>query len=369
MKFRAYAAVVLKKVVPVILGLVVLVGVIGVLAGVFVKKIQPGPTLVPASGESVGSNDTYEVREIVKTYVEESVGTLKASSRTEISSRVQAVITRMAVRAGDAVEADDVLVELDRAALERQLSQLKQSEAATEAALTQAADTRARYTKLHESQVITDAEFEQAVSTFNQAQAKRNQAQEAVAESEILLSYTIIKAPKPGLIVDRLAEEGDLARPGYPLLALYDPTSLRLEVPVSERLAARLKVGDELEVYIDSIERAFSATVDEKVPQALAASRSFLVKVKLPPSEDIFEGMFGRLRIPAGDRPHLCLHNGAIQRIGQLEFVDVVDPDDGSPQRRLIKTGRPGDANHVEVLSGLDKGDLVVLHKSAPRVD
>ena len=369
MKFRAYAAVVLKKVVPVILGLVVLVGVIGVLAGVFVKKIQPGPTLVPASGESVGSNDTYEVREIVKTYVEESVGTLKASSRTEISSRVQAVITRMAVRAGDAVEADDVLVELDRAALERQLSQLKQSEAATEAALTQAADTRARYTKLHESQVITDAEFEQAVSTFNQAQAKRNQAQEAVAESEILLSYTIIKAPKPGLIVDRLAEEGDLARPGYPLLALYDPTSLRLEVPVSERLAARLKVGDELEVYIDSIERAFSATVDEKVPQALAASRSFLVKVKLPPSEDIFEGMFGRLRIPAGDRPHLCLHKAAIQRIGQLEFVDVVAPDDGSPQRRLIKTGRPGDANHVEVLSGLDKGDLVVLHKSAPRVD
>ena len=364
MKFKARAAVVLKKVVPVIVGLAVLVGVIGVLAGVFVKKIQPGPTSAPASGESVGASDTYEVREIIKTYVEESVGTLKASSRTEISSRVQAVITRMAVRAGDAVEAGDVLVELDRAALERQLSQLKQSLAAAEAALTQAADTQARYTKLHKSQVIVDAEFEQAVSAFNQAQAKRNQAQEAVAESEILLSYTIIKAPKPGLIVDRLAEEGDLARPGYPLLALYDPTSLRLEVPVSERLAARLKVGDELDVYIDSIDREFAATLDEKVPQALAASRSFLVKVKLPPSDDLFEGMFGRLRIPAGDRPHLCLHKATIQRIGQLEFVDVVDPADGSTQRRLIKTGRPGDANHVEVLSGLGVGEKVVLHKS-----
>lgn len=363
MKFIARAAVVLKKVVPVILGLVVLVGVIGVLAGVFVKKIQPGPTSAPASGESVTASDTYVVREIVKTYIEESVGTLKAASRTEISSRVQAIITRMAVRAGDAVEAGDVLVELDRAALERQLSQLKQSLAAVEAALTQAADTHARFTKLHNSQVIADAEFEQAVSALNQARAKRNQALEAVAESEILLSYTIIKAPKPGLIVDRLAEEGDLARPGYPLLALYDPTSLRLEVPVSERLAARLKVGDELDVHIDSIDRTFPATLDEKVPQALAASRSFLVKVKLPPSDDIFEGMFGRLRIPAGDRPHLCLHKAAIQRIGQLEFVDVVDPADGSPQRRLIKTGRPGDANHIEVLSGLDVGEKVVLHK------
>ena len=369
MKFKSRAVVVLKKVVSVTVGLAVLVGVIGVLAGVFVKKIQPGPTSVPVSGESVGANDTYVVREIVKTYVEESVGTVKAASRTEISSRVQAVITRMAIRAGDAVEAGDVLVDLDRAALERQLSQLQQSLVAAEAALAQAADIRDRYAKLHESKAIADAEVERAISAFNQAQAKRNQAQEAVAESEILLSYTTIKAPKPGLIVDRLAEEGDLARPGYPLLALYDPTSLRLEVPVSERLAARLKVGDKLEVYIDSIDATFSATVDEKVPQALAASRSFLVKVKLPPSEDIFEGMFGRLRIPAGDRPHLCLHNGAIQRIGQLEFVDVVDPADGSPQRRLIKTGRQGDADHVEVLSGLDVGEKVVLLKSAPRVD
>ena len=369
MRFKAYAVVLLKKVVPVIVGLAVLVGVIIVLAGIFDEKIQPGRTAVSTPEESTEAPDTYEVREIIKTYIEESVGTLKAASRTEISSRVQAVIDRIAVRAGDEVEVNDVLVELDRAALESQLSQLKQALAAAEAALTQAADVRTRLTKLHKSKVIADAEFERTVSAFNQAQAKRNQALEAVAESEILLSYTIIKAPKPGLIVDRLAEEGDLARPGYPLLALYDPTSLRLEVPVSERLAARLKVGDELDVYIDSIDREFAATLDEKVPQALAASRSFLVKVKLPPSEDIFEGMFGRLRIPAGDRPHLCLHKAAIQRIGQLEFVDVLNSDDGSPQRRLIKTGRPGDANHVEVLSGLDVGERVVLHRSTPRVD
>lgn len=369
MRFKAYAVVLLKKVIPVIVGLAVLVGVIIVLAGIFDEKIQPGRTAVSTPEESTEAPDTYEVREIIKTYIEESVGTLKAASRTEISSRVQAVIDRIAVRAGDEVEVNDVLVELDRAALESQLSQLKQALAAAEAALTQAADTRTRYTELHKTKVIVDAEFERAVSAFNQAQAKRNQALEAVAESEILLSYTVIRTPKPGLIVDRLAEEGDLARPGYPLLTLYDPTSLRLEVPVSERLAARLKVGDKLDVYIDSIDREFPATVDEKVPQALAASRSFLVKVKLPLSDEIFEGMFGRLRIPAGDRPHICLHKAAIQRIGQLEFVDVLDSDDGSPQRRLIKTGRPGDANHVEVLSGLDVGERVVLHRSAPRVD
>lgn len=366
MKVKAHTAVLLKKVVPVVVGFLVLVGVIGVLAGVFVRKIQPGPTAPTSSGKPSATDETYVVREIVQTYLEESVGTLKAASRTEISSRVQAIILRIAVRAGDAVETGDVLLELDRAALERQSSQLKQSLAAAEAALKEASDKHGRYAGLHKDGVITAAELEEAVSGLDQAQARRNQAEEALAESDILLSYTTIKAPKPGLIVDRLAEEGDLARPGYPLLALYDPTSLRLEVPVSERLATRLSVGDELEVYIDSLDRAFRATVDEKVPQALAASRSFLVKVKLPPSEDLFEGMFGRLRIPAGERPHLCLHTAAVQRIGQLEFVDVVAPDSGSTQRRMIKTGRPGDANHVEVLSGLRVGEKVVLHRAAP---
>ena len=66
------------------------------------------------------------------------------------------------------------------------------------------------------------------------------------------------------------------------------------------------------------------ALIDEIVPQAEAASRSFLVKVRLPRSEDMFEGMFGRLKIPAGTRRFLCLSTDAIERVGQLEMVDVV---------------------------------------------
>ena len=65
MRFRAYAVVLLKKVIPVIVGLAVLVGVIIVLAGVFDEKIQPGRTAVSAPEESTEAPDTYEVREII----------------------------------------------------------------------------------------------------------------------------------------------------------------------------------------------------------------------------------------------------------------------------------------------------------------
>ncbi|GAG01546.1 unnamed protein product, partial [marine sediment metagenome] len=149
-----------------------------------------------------------------------------------------------------------------------------------------------------------------------------------------------------------------------PLLILYDPTSLRLEVPVMENLAVNLKRGDELVVQIDALDnRQIKAVIDEIVPQAEAASRSFLVKVRLPLSEDLFEGMFGRLKIPVGKRRHLCLHTAAIQTIGQLQLVDVVGPD-GTLERRFIKVGRYGDPDHREVLSGLKAGERVLVRSS-----
>ena len=50
----------------------------------------------------------------------------------------------------------------------------------------------------------------------------------------------------------------------------------------------------------------------------------------------------------------------AIETIGQLEFVEVVDAD-GRLLRRLITTGGTAEAGRVEVLSGLAEGERVAL--------
>ena len=73
--------------------------------------------------------------------------------------------------------------------------------------------------------------------------------------------------------------------------------------------------------------------------------------------------MCGRLLIPAGTRRHLCLATAAIQRVGQLELVDVVHSD-GTLERRFIKTGRLGFPGRIEVLSGLKADERVRLRPS-----
>jgi len=366
------AARVVKIGVPLVTGLAFLGGLVLVIlwmSGVFTEKIEAGQVDVArrkATPDELAR--VYEVEERVKPYIEEAVGTLRAASRTEVSARVMAPIEEITVRAGSVVRRGDVLVRLDRRDLETQLSQVQASLVAAQAALTNAKNDYARTREAYEKSVRTRESLDKAIEAYRVAQAKLNHAEQALAEARVKLSYTTIAAPRDGVVVDRLAEEGDMAQPGVPLLVLYDPTSLRLEVPVMENLAVNLHVGDELDVRIDALGRTVRATVDEKVPQAEAASRSFLVKARMPRLEGMYEGMFGRLMIPAGRRRHLCLHTGAIETVGQLEFVDVVLPDD-TVERRLIKTGRAGYANHVEVLSGLKAGERVVLKQPRKAVE
>ena len=358
---RAVAAVVLKTVLPLVVGLAVLVLVIAWLAGVFEEKITAAVHDLrgrQATPEEI--DNAYTVQERFKYYVEEVVGTLKAAERTEISARILAPIKEIKVRARTFVKKGDPLVVLDSRVLEDRVSQAENVVAANQAAWKRADGDYRRVATLYQKKVTSRADYDQATEAVNVARANFERAQKALSEARVQLSYTTITAPKPGMIVEKLADVGDTARPGEPLLLLYDPSSLRLEVPVMENLAVNLKEGNELDVYIDALNRNVKGRIDEIVPQADAISRSFLVKVTVPQSDDLFENMFGRLKILPGKRRHLCLHTGAIKTVGQLQFVDVIGPDDRK-QLRLIKTGRMGDANHVEVLSGLEKGERVVM--------
>ena len=82
--------------------------------------------------------------------------------------------------------------------------------------------------------------------------------------------------------------------------------------------------------------------------------------MRIPASPRLYAGMFGRVRVPGGERRRLVVDARAIETIGQLEFVQVIDAD-GRSLRRLVTTGRPAEEGRVEVLSGLAEGERVVV--------
>ena len=340
-------------------GLGILIVAIAWLSGMLEQKVPAGWTEHHVARHTTEPTDI--VHEVQKSYIEEAVGTLKASSRTVVSAKILATIDEILVGAGNQVTAGQVLIRLDDKEYQARLDQAKQMLEASIANRQQAERHFERINSLFKQQAASRSDVDMARRDVQVALANESQSKQAVTESEVYLSYSTIIATKNGRVVDRLAEPGDTAQPGAPILVLYDASSLRLEAPVMEQVAFKLRVGDALKVYVDAIDRELDAKIDEIVPQADAPSRSFLVKATLPKSDDLYEGMFGRLRIPLGERRHLCLSDDAVIRVGQLEFVDVVLPD-GRLDRRLIKSGQLGMPGRHEVLSGVQAGERVLLH-------
>lgn len=331
------------------------------MAGVFGAKIGPG--VVAAKMLSAPADAaTAQVEEVTVPVIEEAAGTVQAERKTVVSAQLVAVIREVRVRAGDPVNAGDALVVLDSRELEAKVLEARRaSEAAAAARSRTEADFR-RVKDLRARNIVSQSEFDQAESGFRVADAELERARQALQGAEVGLSYATIKAPVAGRIVDRFADPGDTAMPGRPLLSLYDPTALRIEVPVRESLVGRLKLDQGIQVRLGPEQKTIDGTVDEIVPQAEAGSRTFLVKVGLPKRDGMYTGMFGRVLIPTGERKRLLVPEAAVERIGQLDFANVLDGQ-RNVSRRLITLGPPAPDGRVEVLSGLRAGETVLLRR------
>jgi len=340
-------------------GFVVMLLLIMWMSGFFGHKIAPGfgavavPTAPPEAATVTIAEESVPV-------VEEAAGTVQAERKTGVSARILANIREITVRAGDQVQKGDVLVRLDDRDLQAKALEARRAAEAAEAAQKNRQADYDRAVQLKQQGIISQGEFDQAESGYKVAAAELERAREAVRGADVALSYAEITAPVTGRVVDRYADPGDTAVPGKPILALYDPTALRIEVPVRESLAVGMKPGDALEVRIGVDGPVLRGVVDEIVPQAEAGSRTFLVKVGLPKGENVYTGMFGRLVIPAGQRNRVLVPGGAVQRVGQLTFVTVVGPE-RHVSRRLVTLGPQAGPDHIEVLSGLRPGEVVLL--------
>jgi len=346
-------------------------------------KIKPGTfTDVEKSPFIPVQTIAAEVREVDQIY--EAVGTVRPKSETRIEARVTGQVLDVQVRPGDHVDKGALLVSLDSRQATSRMDQaeqaLKTAEAGREQARHALEATRAgfkqprasynRVQRLFTSQAATAKDLEGVESTFHKAEAGVKGAEEALAvaeagifqaralvnENAISIEYTRILAPEDGIVLQRFVEPGDLALPGRPLVALRTSGALRLEAYVREGLITRMTPGAALQVNIETLGRLVTATVEEIIPYADPNSRTFLVKATIPPVEELYPGMFGRLLIPVGRQRIVTIPWSAVRRVGQLELVRV-KTDDGW-QARHVKTGvRLGD--DVEILSGLDGTETI----------
>lgn len=320
----------------------------------------------------------------------EAVGTVKPRTETKVEAQITARIVDVFVNPGDNVVRGKNLLILDNRQLQARLDQARQGLQSAisrreqvrqgvldaEAAYNQAESSFRRTKSYFEAEAATTHDLEIAETAYlrskarlqqskevqEEAQAGVNQAQKVVEEARIALGYAEIKARAAGEVAKRLVEPGDMAWPGKPLLVLQTRGSLRLEALVREGLIHRIVLDTPLKVVITSIGQTLEGTVEEVVPSADPMTRTFLVKVGLPPQKGLYPGMFGRLMVPSAVRQVVVVPGTAVTRVGQLETVIL--KTNGAWRQVFVKTGRKI-GEKVEILSGLDGGETVALREEA----
>ena len=347
-------------------------------------KIAPGITEQIASNKKDFQNTLVLKKvKIIDTY--EAVGTVRPLTKTSVEAQITAQILRILVTPGTRVKNGDILIHLDARNEQTQLKKAKEglafaknsfkqavkSEDGSRADLNQAKAEFSRTKKLFESGVVASQQVEIDKAAFLKAKAMLERAQEAILaaktnirqaeqiikEAQIILGYSVIKAPATGVIIDRNADPGDIAIPGKPLLVLQTSGSLRLEANVREGMISKIWQGGTFDVSIETIGKIVPSVIEEIVPYADPNTRTFLVKAALPKVPGLYPGMFGRLLIPVNEQEVILIPKEALLIIGQLELVYIKNKD-GNWKSVYIKTGKQfGD--QIEVLAGLTGNEAI----------
>lgn len=218
---------------------------------------------------------------------------------------------------------------------------------------------QAQYKAAEESLNSAQQNVELSKEKINQVELKKQQAQAARGEVEAYLSYTTIRSPFDGVVLEKLSDVGNLAAPGQPLLKVGTNESV-IHAFVSESLAGKIQVGDAAMVEVPAFDKKFSAVVVEVSYDVDPATRKF--QVKLSGGEKFVPGTYVKVAFPVGKEHLLVVPKSALVQRGQLSlvFADV----NGIADMRVVKTGREfGDT--VEIFSGLAEGEKIVVGNAA----
>lgn len=334
--------------------LVVVMVLVGVLAGCGHKAAQHESASAPVSVRVVDVQSGPVAR------VVEAGGSLHGAREAVLAAKVMGSVLEIRKHSGDFVKQGEVLIVLDDREVAGNIGQAEGGLAQAQAAAALAEANYKRYQLLFERGSASQLELDQARFAHESARGAVKQAQSATETAGSYQDYARIPAPFDGRIVDRLAEVGDLAAPGRPLMSIEDARRLRLHVSLSENEMAVATTGDTVQVEVPSLPgRAWKGIVAEVVPAVDPATRTQLVKIDLPEDPALRSGLFARARFFTGDREALRVPRGALVKRGGMDGVFVVS--NGVASFRLLQLAADDSGDAVEVLSGLRAGDRVVL--------
>ena len=275
-----------------------------------------------------------------------AVGSLRSDESVTLRPEVAGRISGIQFQEGQPVAKGAMLVRLDPAVPQAEAQQAR-------ANLVLAKTKWDRAVDLAKSNFISGQAKDEAENNYKVAEASAQLAEAKLAKMDL-------RAPFSGVIGLRSVSVGDYVKEGADLVNLESIDPLKVDFRVPEIYMRQVKVGQPLQVQLDALPgRTFEGKVFAVNPLIDAAGRSVVIRAMVRnPDTSLRPGMFARVRLITRDaQDALVLPEQALVPQGDQQFVYRIL--DGKAVRTKVDVGQRRDSK-VEILTGVDKGDMVV---------
>ncbi|QJQ94947.1 MULTISPECIES: efflux RND transporter periplasmic adaptor subunit [Halomonadaceae] len=280
----------------------------------------------------------------------EALGTLRADESVTLSSTLTEIVSELNFNDGEEVEAGQLLVRLEDSEAQAQLR-------AAQALRDERRNTLDRSAQLQSRNLAPRADVEDNQARLRQVEAEIEAIQARLAAHRI-------RAPFDGVVGFRNISPGALVTPGMELLTLDKLDVVKLDFRVPEVHLAALYSG----LRLTATSAAFPDAIFEGVIESVGSridpvSRSVSVRAELAnPDQHLRPGMLMEVILQRRPRQTVVVPESVIIPSGERQHVLVIDEtDEHRIARREVRIGERR-AGQVEIVEGLESGELVVSH-------
>lgn len=280
----------------------------------------------------------------------------------EISPKFSGRMDRLYVDEGDVVSAGQVLAQMDTAEL---ASQVYQAEGALYSAQADQQDAIADYernAKLYEQGAVSKKAYESSRFKQDNTAGSYSAAQGGLKVLQERLDSATIRSPRTGIVTRRFLHEGYYVNSGTPIISVADTTELLAVADVGEGHIGAIYLGAPVDIRVAAYgDEIFRGKITRISPVAQLPARTFRVEINIPNQDQRLKGgMFATITIHGQIRKGaLVIPQTAIVMREDQKTVYIIDQND-VVQQKLLEVGSINDGM-VEVLSGLDEGDRIVI--------
>jgi RND family efflux transporter MFP subunit len=271
-------------------------------------------------------------------------------------------LAKLLVAEGDPVKAGQELAEIEGGPVTDELLQAEATANEAKAAADAAEVRRSRAEALLNKGVAAAQEVEQARVDAVATRSAWKRAQAAVSLARRRLSRSVLVAPFEGLVVAVFVRAGEpVDGNGQPVLQVAAPDPIEARCAVVPRDAARLRVGMQATVSVESLGLKRSGEVFAIAPAADPASGNVLVRTRLRNEDGKLKlGVLARILVAAGHLDAgIAVPDSALVP-GPDGGLQVLVIQDGEAKGREVQVSFENDGRAV-LSGGLDGGEEVVV--------